>query len=116
MLAIFWLLPGRASDGLTMDGSPPPNKSKILAIMLRFVVDDVTAKLVETEVVRGIKAAAEEAAAMTPSRTGREEENLIVCFCLCSIAKLCDISMMLTKGDFHKQFIYLVERNDSFNR
>jgi hypothetical protein len=34
------------------------------------------------EVVRGTKAAAEEAAAMTPSRTGREEKTFMVCVCL----------------------------------
>jgi hypothetical protein len=51
----------------------------MLAIMLRFVVDDVTAKFDEAEVVRGTKAAAEEAAAMTPSRTGRDEKTFMVC-------------------------------------
>jgi hypothetical protein len=55
----------------------------MLAIMPRLVVDDVTAKLVDAEeVVRGTKAAAEEAAAMTPSRTGREEKTFMVCVCL----------------------------------
>ncbi len=90
MLGIFWFLPGRASDGVTIEGSAPPNKSKILAIIPRFVVEDVTAKLVETEEVRGIKAAAEEAAAMTPSRTGREEKTFMVCELICSYAE-CDI-------------------------
>ena len=74
-----------------MEGSAPPNKSKILAIIPRFVVDEVTAKF-EAEVVRGTKAAAEEAAAKTPSRTGREV-NFMVCFSLCSIAKVVSIRL-----------------------
>ena len=89
MFGIFWLRPGRAFDGLTSPGSAPPNKSKMLAIMPRFVVDDVTAKLVETEEVRGIKAAAEEAVAITPSRAGREEKNFMVCLILWISSNLC---------------------------
>lgn len=88
MLGIFWLLPGRASDGLTKPGSAPPNKSKILAIMFRFVVDVVKAKFVEVEVVRGTKAAAEEAAAKTPRRTGREEKTFMVCFFFSTLVML----------------------------
>jgi len=60
-----------------MEGSAPPNKSKMLAIIPRLVVDEVAAKFVDdttaAEEVRGTKAAAEEAAAMTPRRTGRDE-------------------------------------------
>jgi len=59
----------------------------MLPIMPRLVVDDVTAKLVDAEeAVRGTKAAAEEAAAMTPRRTGREENTFMVslCFCFCA--------------------------------
>jgi hypothetical protein len=79
MLGIFWLRPGRDSAGLTMPGSAPPSKSKMLAIMLRLVVDDVTAKFEEAaDEVRGMKAAAEEAAVITPRRTGREVKNFIV--------------------------------------
>ena len=85
MLGIFVSRPGRASEGVTMEGSAPPSKSRMLAIIPRLVVDVVVvaakledAAVVAAEVVRGTKAAAEEAAARTPSRTGREETIFMV--------------------------------------
>merc|ERR1719162_1879476 len=78
MLAIFWLRPGRAAEGVTSLGSPP--SPKMLAIILRSVDDDTKLRVEEAdaaaEVVRGTKAkvAVEEAAARTPSKTGREEK------------------------------------------